>query len=362
MDATKKAADREYVDRFFHGVASKLMTHPYFSKFANQANMSADVPASAAQLDVVLRAVAVKKAEAAAEANAKQLATVSAQQNVVRTAVSLDQYKANMEQVRELFKERSELLQELRKFPKDSNTITAIQDIDRHIMAVYASGKPQGEYINKIAKPSSRDSPSQQDPSQQDPSQQDPSQQAPSQQAPSQQAPSQQAPSQQSTVPYNPLQIGVPQRKPIQILPPFHNANVSDALRRIAEIYNQKARQLQDEVDKDPTNTKAALLNNQITALLDDAKSVVKETPQKQAFIDLFKPYHLDNVDRPNLSDEELAAIIARKHEPSPFSTRLAPQSLQALQAQQPSSSNGGRIQRRRSVKRGKINKNKRPQ
>ena len=342
MDATKKAADREYVDRFFHGVASKLMTHPYFSKFANQANMSADVPASAAQLDVVLRAVAVKKAEAAAEANAKQLATVSAQQNVVRTAVSLDQYKANMEQVRELFKERSELLQELRKFPKDSNTITAIQDIDRHIMAVYASGKPQGEYINKIAKPSSRDSPSQQDPSQQDPSQQDPSQ--------------------QSTVSFNPLQMRVPQRKAMQRLPTFHNANVTDALRRIAEIYKQKATQLQDEVDKDPTNTKAVSLNNQIIALLDDAKSVVEETPQNQAFIELFKPYHLDNVDRPNLSDEELAAIIARKHEPSPFSTRLAPQSLQALQAQQPSSSNGGRIQRRRSVKRGKINKNKRPQ
>jgi len=147
MDAAKKLqADREYVDRFFHGVASKLMTHPYFSKFANQTNIAAEVPASAASLGRVLAAVAEKK-EAAAKvaANAKQLAAASAEQNVVRTAVSLDQYTANMKQVRELFQKRSTLLQTLKTCPKakDVNISTAVQKIDNHIKAVYASGKPQ---------------------------------------------------------------------------------------------------------------------------------------------------------------------------------------------------------------------------
>ena len=148
MDAaTKLQADREYVDRFFHGVASKLMTHPYFSKFANQTNIAAEVPASAASLGRVLAAVAEKK-EAAAKvaANAKQLAAASAEQNVVRTAVSLDTYKANMEHVRKLFEYRSTLLQKLKTCPKaqDKAISAFVQQIDDRINAAYASGKPQG--------------------------------------------------------------------------------------------------------------------------------------------------------------------------------------------------------------------------
>jgi len=117
------------------------MTHPYFSKFANQANMSAEVPASAAQLDVVLRAVAAEKA-----AEAKLLLATSAVHTVERTAVSLDQYTANMKHVRELFGYRSTLLQKLKTCPKaqDKAISAFVQEIDDRIKAVYASEKPQG--------------------------------------------------------------------------------------------------------------------------------------------------------------------------------------------------------------------------
>jgi hemin uptake protein HemP len=154
MDAaTKKAADREYVDRFFHGVASKLMTHPYFSKFANQANMAVEVPASTASLESVLAKVAAaKKVEAEAEAAAKKGVAEGIVNSVARTPVSLEQYKKNMAHVRELFGKRSDLLEKYKLCKtKDSRVPVgnAIIEIDGMIKEVYATSKIVGVDLNK---------------------------------------------------------------------------------------------------------------------------------------------------------------------------------------------------------------------
>ena len=359
---TKKAADREYVDRFFHGVASKLMTHPYFSKFANQANMSAEVPASVASLESVLAKVAAAK-KAAAEAEAKKRVVEGVVNSVARTPVSLEQYKKNVAHVRTLFQDRSKLLQELKAHPKDSQdskyVSTAIQEIDGRIMAVYASGKQPDVYISKVGAKS--------------PPSKAVVERVP--QVPSQPAPSSQALS-QSIPDFHPLRSGldsIPQRKPQQ-LQQSYNANVTDALQRIAEVYNQKANQLQIELVKYPRPSNAVQLERQILALRQDAKSVVQETPLQKDIIEKFKDYNIDEDDRPKLTDEQIAAILARTNKASPFSARLGSQNTTqpVQQVDQPEADpersdvsfdkwkgNGGRIQRKRTVNK---RKNKRPQ
>ena len=132
---TKKAADREYVDRFFHGVASKLMMHPYFTKYAKENDMSKGIaPVSAEHLEKVM--LAVKEARKSAVENLES-------SNQRQTAIS-SEYTQNMEHVRKLLVLQSKLLEALKKCKqyttqKDRINV-AIQDVDAMIKNAYATG------------------------------------------------------------------------------------------------------------------------------------------------------------------------------------------------------------------------------
>ena len=128
--ATKNAADREYVDRFFHGVASKLMTHPYFSKFANQTNIAAEVPASIARLDDVIAAYKNRLKPNTDDTN--------------KRTMSLKAYADNMKLVNELFRKRKELQMNQKDVnckDKYDDLKNDVQEIESRIQAVYGSAK-----------------------------------------------------------------------------------------------------------------------------------------------------------------------------------------------------------------------------
>jgi len=133
MDAAKKLqADREYVDRFFHGVASKLMTHPYFSKFASA---STDVHAPTVNLSRILEDY--KEAKKIREEEQKK---VSSSPNT-----SSPLYLANMVKLRELIKNHTTLNQHLKqckvKEARDNYRVE-ITKVENQIKSVYVSNVP----------------------------------------------------------------------------------------------------------------------------------------------------------------------------------------------------------------------------
>jgi hypothetical protein len=135
---TKKAADREYVDRFFRGVASKLMTHPYFSKFANQANMSADVSASVARLNDVIAAYKNKMKPSTSDDAARK--------------ESLKTYIDNMKLVYSLIRKRQELeINRKDVLCKDfeEQLIKNIKEIEGHIQTIYGSANKKDLDLTK---------------------------------------------------------------------------------------------------------------------------------------------------------------------------------------------------------------------
>jgi len=117
---TKKEANREYVERFFHGIASKLMTHPYFSKYAKDIDIDKAITTHHTNIDKLLE-------KAAAEAKGKEI-------EAMKAYTQTSQY---MQRARDMINVRSALLTKMKACKSDNGLSQKIMHLDQLIQDAY---------------------------------------------------------------------------------------------------------------------------------------------------------------------------------------------------------------------------------